>query len=58
MLTITADLTRVPCGAHPLEEPFWLPIAHHRADVLRITKVALDGIKLEGAEPSVSTRRK
>ncbi len=31
---------------------FLFPIADHSADVLRITKVALDGIVLEGADPA------
>ena len=47
-----ADVAPFLLEANDPQGTFLFPIADHSADVLRITKIALDGILLEGADPA------
>ena len=47
-----ADVAPFLLEANDPQGTFLFPIADHSADVLRITKVALDGILLEDADPA------
>ena len=51
-----ADVSPFLKEATDTQVTFLFPIADHSADVLRITKVALDAILLEGADPAATMK--